>query len=147
MRRLVGLLATSGGRVTAAQAVVSLWPDLTDAAVGYRRLRNLVPRLRCDGPAFAVRIGTDVALGPWVTCDLTDAEREGARAVATDDHDLAARVLERLVPRIVAGGPDEPWFAEATARVGRLRGGAAGALHRGPAGPRRPRRGDPPVHP
>lgn len=60
--QLVKLLAVTGGRMPAEQAIEELWPEV-DPASGRKRLRNALNRLHAVAPEIATREGDVLTLG------------------------------------------------------------------------------------
>jgi DNA-binding SARP family transcriptional activator len=77
--QLLKLVAVSGGRVHAEQAIEALWPDVAPDA-GRNRLRTVLGRLREVAPDAIARERDQLVLGPDVRLDLELFRREARQA-------------------------------------------------------------------
>jgi ATP/maltotriose-dependent transcriptional regulator MalT len=77
--QLLKLVAVSGGRTHAEQAIEVLWPDVAPDA-GRNRLRTVLGRLREVAPDVIAREGDQLVLGPDVRLDLELFRREARQA-------------------------------------------------------------------
>jgi DNA-binding SARP family transcriptional activator len=79
--QLLKLVAVSGGRIHAEQAIEVLWPDVAPDA-GRNRLRTVLGRLREVAPDVIAREGDLLALGPDVRLDLGEFRRDASHALS-----------------------------------------------------------------
>lgn len=98
--RLLKLVAVSGGRVHAEQAIETMWPD-ADPSAGRGRLRTVLNRLRTAAGDVLSRDGDVLVLEPNVSLDLDEfaGEARRAHALAPKDLALAAAVARGAMSR------------------------------------------------
>ena len=89
--QLVKLVAVSGGRIHAEQAIEALWPD-SDPAAGRNRLRTVLGRLREAAPDLVKRDGELLCLEPNVRVDLAQFQQESRQMLAMASGDSTAAV-------------------------------------------------------
>jgi DNA-binding SARP family transcriptional activator len=89
--QLLKLVAVSGGRARAEQAIEALWPE-ADPAAGRNRLRTVLGRLREAASEVIERDGDLLVLGREVRLDLVEFEREARQALALGLTDAGAAV-------------------------------------------------------
>ncbi len=77
---LVKLLAVANGPVAIDEAVESLWPEI-DPDTGRARMRNVLARVRAASGDVVRREGDALELGPAVTVDAIEFEREARAAI------------------------------------------------------------------
>ncbi|HUA49137.1 MAG TPA: BTAD domain-containing putative transcriptional regulator [Solirubrobacteraceae bacterium] len=87
--QLVKLVAVSGGRIHAEQAIEALWPD-SDPAAGRNRLRTVLGRLRESAQDVVQREGELLCLASHVRVDLAQFQQESRQALALSSGDPAA---------------------------------------------------------
>lgn len=98
--QLIKLIAVSGGRLQAEQAIEALWPE-TGIDVGRNRLRTLLNRLRDGAGELVQREGELLALGSDVRLDLNEFHRAAreARALAAGEPAAAVAVARSAIAR------------------------------------------------
>jgi ATP/maltotriose-dependent transcriptional regulator MalT len=79
--QLLKLVAVSGGRIHAEQAIETLWPDVAPDA-GRNRLRTVLGRLREVAPEAIARDGDLLVLADEVQLDLARFKLEARQALA-----------------------------------------------------------------
>lgn len=79
--QLLKLVAVSGGRIQAEQAIEALWPDVAPDA-GRNRLRTVLGRLRVLAPESVGREGEMLVLGDEVRLDLEQFRQEARQALS-----------------------------------------------------------------
>jgi DNA-binding SARP family transcriptional activator len=89
--QLVKLVAVSGGRVHAEQAIEALWPD-SDPAAGRNRLRTVLGRLREAAQEVVQREGELLCLAAHVRVDLAQFKEESRQALALSGGDRGGAV-------------------------------------------------------
>jgi DNA-binding SARP family transcriptional activator len=89
--QLVKLVAVSGGRIHAEQAIEALWPD-SDPAAGRNRLRTVLGRLREAAQDAVHREGELLCLAANVRVDLAQFQQESRQALALSYGDPSAAV-------------------------------------------------------
>jgi len=87
-QELVELVAASGGRIAAVDAIEVLWPEAT-AESGRRGMRNALNRLRRTAGEVLIRDGETLRLSEPTRVDLLDFER-GAHDTLGNESDVAA---------------------------------------------------------
>lgn len=118
---LVKLVATSGGRINADEAIEAVWPDEPEES-GRRGLRNVLQRLHEGGHELIGRQGDLLVLTAGVEVDAIAFEREARRALAARRTEEAAVLARSLVPRYRGDLlPDDPYEGWTTAPRERLR--------------------------
>jgi ATP/maltotriose-dependent transcriptional regulator MalT/DNA-binding SARP family transcriptional activator len=120
--QLVKLLAASGGRLHADEAIEALWPEV-DPDRGRKRLRNVLNRLRTGAGELVVRDGESLRLAPEIEVDAIRFEEEAARALATglpgERSALARAALARYRGDLLPDDPYEAWAAGPRERLRR----------------------------
>ncbi len=98
--QLLKLVAVSGGRVHAEQAIEALWPDANRSS-GRARLRTVLNRLRTWAGETVSRDGDALVLDPAVTVDIDEfhAEARSALALADSDLPLATAIARGAIAR------------------------------------------------
>jgi ATP/maltotriose-dependent transcriptional regulator MalT len=118
--QLLKLVALSGGRIHAEQAIEVLWPDVAPDA-GRNRLRTVLGRLREVAPDAVAREGEVLTLAADIRLDLAQFHREaghalslgvaGGNAAVALAHSAIARYRGDLLPHDLyeewADGPRE----------------------------------------
>jgi ATP/maltotriose-dependent transcriptional regulator MalT/DNA-binding SARP family transcriptional activator len=96
--QLLKLVAVSGGRIHAEQAIDTMWPEV-DLDAGRHRLRTVLNRLRATAGDVLSREGDMLALHPEVKVDLHELLKEARRAdsLAATDLRLAAGVARGAI--------------------------------------------------
>ncbi len=79
--QLLKMVAVSGGRLAAEQAIETLWPE-ADPAAGRNRLRTVLVRLKEAAPEAVRREGELLTLGAGIRVDLTQFHAEARQALA-----------------------------------------------------------------
>jgi DNA-binding SARP family transcriptional activator len=117
---LVKLLAARGGRIGAAGAIESLWPEVEEAS-GRKRLRNVLNRLRDAVGDLVVRDGDALKLRDGTEADAVVFERGASAALAEPDAAFAPdRARAALAVYLGEALPDdryEDWAAEPRERL------------------------------
>lgn len=109
--QLLKLVAVSGGRIHAEQAIDRLWPD-ADRNTGRKRLRTVLNRLRTSVGDILGREGDVLAIDPVVRVDLAELLTEAARArsLAATDMAVAAALGRGALARYCGDVlPDDPY--------------------------------------
>jgi ATP/maltotriose-dependent transcriptional regulator MalT/DNA-binding SARP family transcriptional activator len=120
--QLVKLLAASGGRIGAEQAIEALWPDV-ESESGRGRLRVVLTRLRKAAGDLVVRDGEALALAKGAEVDATVFETEARRALAGRGDEAVATArsaLARYAGPLLPDDRYEPWASEPRERLSRL---------------------------
>jgi LuxR family transcriptional regulator, maltose regulon positive regulatory protein len=79
--QLLKIVAVSGGRLAAEQAIETLWPE-ADPAAGRNRLRTVLVRLKEAAPEAVRREGELLTLGAGIRVDLAQFRTEARQALA-----------------------------------------------------------------
>jgi ATP/maltotriose-dependent transcriptional regulator MalT/DNA-binding SARP family transcriptional activator len=120
--QLVKLLAASGGRLHADEAIEALWPEV-DPDRGRKRLRNVLNRVRAGAGELVVRDRGSLRLAPGIEVDAIRFEEEAARALATglpgERSALARAALARYRGDLLPEDPYEIWAAGPRERLRR----------------------------
>jgi len=112
--QLLKLVAVSGGKIPAEQAIETLWPD-ADPPAGRNRLRTVLNRLRDAAGDVVTRQGDVLSLAPGVRLDLAQFEREArqARALGLGDPTPAVALARSAIARyrgdLLPHDPYEEW--------------------------------------
>lgn len=112
--QLLKLVAVSGGRVPAEQAIEALWPD-ADREAGRNRLRTVLSRQRAEAGEVIVRAGDSLQLAPEVGVDLAQFEADAgwALALAPSEPALSVAVARAAIARyrgdLLPDDPYEEW--------------------------------------
>ena len=98
--QLIKLIAVSGGRIQAEQAIEALWPEAGRDA-GRNRLRTVLSRLRDSAGDIVRREGDLLALDAGVRLDVTEFHRAAreAKALAAADPAAAVAVARSAIAR------------------------------------------------
>lgn len=98
--QLLKVVAISGGRILADQAIEVLWPDAGRSA-GRHRLRTVLNRLRTTCGELVSREGEALVLDPAVMVDLHEfvVDTQAALALAAGDLRLAAARARSAIAR------------------------------------------------
>jgi DNA-binding SARP family transcriptional activator len=115
--QLVKLLAVSGGRIPAEQAIEELWPEV-DPQSGRKRLRNVLNRLHVVAPDLANRQGDVLELGE-AEVDADVFERQ-ARDVLDRQEGAHRLALARYRGELLPDDRYESWAAAPRERLERL---------------------------
>jgi DNA-binding SARP family transcriptional activator len=79
--QLLKMVAVSGGRLAAEEAIETLWPE-ADPAAGRNRLRTVLVRLKEAAPEAVRREGELLTLGTGIRVDLAQFHAEARQALA-----------------------------------------------------------------
>ncbi len=116
-RRLLKLVAASGGTIHIEQAIEALWPEV-DPRAGRNRLRTVLNRLRDAAPEVLLRDGEQLTIGSEVRLDIqrfADEARQ-ALALAAGDPPAAAAIARSAIARyrgpLLQADPYEAWAQE-----------------------------------
>jgi DNA-binding SARP family transcriptional activator len=115
--QLLKIVALSGGKLLAEQAIEALWPEV-DPGVGRNRLRTVLARLRQAVPEAVQRDGELLALGEAVRLDLAQFHREARQALALRTADagsalaLARSAMARYRGELLPHDLYESWAEE-----------------------------------
>ncbi|HLH66010.1 MAG TPA: BTAD domain-containing putative transcriptional regulator [Solirubrobacteraceae bacterium] len=116
--QLVKLLAVSGRRLPAEQAIEELWPEVEPLS-GRKRLRNALNRLHAAAPDLARRDGELLDLGN-VEVDAELFEQRARRVLDGAERASARLVLSGYRGPLLPGDLYEPWAAAPRERLQRL---------------------------
>jgi LuxR family transcriptional regulator, maltose regulon positive regulatory protein len=115
--QLLKMIAVSGGRVPAEQAIETLWPD-ADPAAGRNRLRTVLVRLKRAAPEAVCREGELITLGAGLRVDLAQFHTEARQALALSSGNPGAAVavarsaIARYLGDLLPDDPYEAWADE-----------------------------------
>jgi DNA-binding SARP family transcriptional activator len=115
--QLLKLIAVSGGRIAAEQAIEALWPDVAPAA-GRNRLRTVLGRLREAAGDVVTRDGELLVLDQIVRLDLEQFQREAREALALGPVDPTSAVasarsaIARYRGELLPSDPYDDWLQE-----------------------------------
>jgi DNA-binding SARP family transcriptional activator/ATP/maltotriose-dependent transcriptional regulator MalT len=123
-RRLLQMLAVSGGRFVTDQAMEALWPD-ADPDAARNRLRTVLNRLRTEAGDVVVRSGETLELRSDVSVDLALFEADARRSLALGAGEptlavaLARSAMTRYRGELLPEEPYEDWAARPRERARR----------------------------
>jgi LuxR family transcriptional regulator, maltose regulon positive regulatory protein len=123
--QLLKIVAVSGGRLPAEQAIETLWPE-ADPAAGRNRLRTVLVRVHQAAADAVRRDGELLTLGAGIRVDLDQFREEARQALALRSGNPGAAVavaqsaIARYRGELLPDDPYEPWADEPREAARRL---------------------------